>query len=374
MLIDVEKGIFLMKRVHTNPFMAFSFCLAIICVYFSDIRPGLASCGSASCFLAIGNMPSVQPKDLVRIDLNYSYLPMTSPNNRVAAVNVENGKQILDEHFEFQTINQQIALDLNYGVTDNVTLEFFVPVVSREHDHRIEVGVEPDMGANAGAGIFENFDAAGLGDMRLMAKYGFLPTIRSLLVVGLGVAFPTGNFEARNIEGAIQEPTLQVGRGNWGINVHAFQQYELIPHKLNQFLSYTYNHTFENKFAYQFGDTHLLSGGLNWLVTPKITLSGQLNYRYSLQDEFFGTVAQAGQIGNPSETPIRDIPQWVGVSNTGATSLLFTPGLTLSLGANTSWYFYGQAPLVQDYNGGLEPDVSWITGFVHFFSFDGESA
>lgn len=332
--------------------------------------PAAASCGSASCFIAIGNQPAVQPKDLIRVDLSYSYVTQTTPNNQVAAVNIEDQKEVLNEHLELQTINQRMQLDLNYGVTDNWTLQLTIPVVSVEHDHRIEVGNDP---ANS-IGEFENFDTSGLGDIRLMAKYGFLPTLRSLVVFGLGASFPTGNFEARNIEGGIQEPTLQVGRGNYGILVHAFQQYELIPHKLNQFFSYTWNHTFENKFNYQFGDTNIFALGLNWLATPRTTLSLQLNYTYALQDEYTGTLEAHGTIANPGEFELSDQIAQRGVSNTGRTTLLLTPGINLRLGENTNWYFYGQAPLVQDANGGLQQGVGWLTGFVHFFSFERDAA
>jgi hypothetical protein len=328
-----------------------------------------ASCGSASCFLNIGNQPSVQPKGTLRADLSYSYVPQTGPDNRVAAVNLENKEQILDEHQEFETINQQLQLNMNYGVTDNFTLQLTIPVVFRDHDHRVEVGVHPEDGPNEGEGEFENFDTSSIGDIRLMGKYGFLPTLRSLIVVGVGVEFPTGNFEARNSEGNVQEPTLQAGRGDYGAVGHVYQAYELIPHKLNQFFSYTYRHTFKNKFDYQFGDTHIVTGGLSYNVTPAITLSGQVNYIYNVHDTFRSKLEQAGGIG-PGQSGEIDLDENIrtrSVENTGSTNLLFTPGLTLNFNDSTSWYFYSQVPLVQDFNGGLEQGVSFLTGFVKFF-------
>ena len=334
------------------------------------LAPAHASCGSASCFLAIGNQPSVQPKGTVRADLSYSYVPQTGPDNRVAAVNLEGKEQILDEHQEFQTINQQLQLNLNYGVTDNFTLQLTVPVVFRDHDHRIEVGVEPDSGPNEGEGEFENFDTSSIGDIRLMAKYGFLPSLRSLIVIGAGMEFPTGDFEARNSEGGVQEPTLQAGRGDYGAVGHIFQSYELIPHKLNQFFSYTYRHTFKNKFDYQYGDTHFVTGGLSYNVTPAINFSGQLNWTYTVGDRYRSTLEQAGGIGPglSGETDLDENLRTRRVENTGSTNLMFTPGLTLNLSDSTSWYFYSQVPLVQDFNGGLEQGVSFLTGFVHFFN------
>ena len=334
-----------------------------------------ASCGAASCFLNIGNQPSVQPKGTLRADVSYSYIPQKGPNQRVAAINLEGKEQILDEHQEFQTINQQLQMNLNYGVTDNFTLQLTIPVLFRDHDHRIEVGVEPDSGANEGAGEFENFDTAGLGDIRLMAKYGILPSLRSLLVVGAGVEFPTGDFEARNSEGGIQEPTLQNGRGDYGAVGHIYQAYEIIPHALNQFFSYTYRHTFKNKFGYQFGDTHIVSGGLIYNVTPSLAFSGQLNWIYNTHDRYRSTLEQAGGIGVglAGETDIDDNLRTRPVRNTGSTNLLFTPGLTLNFNDRTSWYFYAQIPLAQDFNGGLEQGVSFLTGFVKFFNIDATS-
>ncbi len=332
-----------------------------------------ASCGSSSCFLNIGNQPSVQPAGTARVDLSYAYIPQKSPENRVAAVNLEGREQILDEHQEFETLNQQLRLNVNYGITDNFTLQVTVPVIFRDHDHRIEVGVHPESGPNEGEGEFENFDAAGLGDIRLMAKYGFLPSLRSLIVIGAGIEFPTGEFEARNSEGKIQEPTLQTGRGDYGVVGQIYQGYELIPHTLNQFFSYTYRHTFKNKFDYQFGDTHIVTGGLIYNLTSAIALSGQVNWIYNVHDEFRSALEQAGGIGPglAGETDIDDTLQTRPVNNTGSTNLLFTPGITVNFNDSTSWYFYSQVPLVQDYNGGLEQGVSFLTGFVKFFTIPG---
>lgn len=335
--------------------------------------PAQASCGSASCFLNIGNQASIQPAGTARVDIAYAYIPQKSPQNRVAAVNIEGKEQILDEHQEFETINQQIRLNVNYGITDNFSLQLTVPVIFRDHDHQIEVGVEPDSGPNEGTGEFENFDTAGIGDIRLMAKYGFLPSLRSLFVIGAGVEFPTGDFEARNSEGNIQEPWLQVGRGDYGVVGQVYQAYELIPHTLNQFFSYTYRHTFKNKFDYQFGDTHIVTGGLIYNLTSAIALSGQLNWIYNVHDRFKSALEQAGGIGSglAGETDIDENVRMRRVRNTGSTNLLLTPGITVNFNDSTSWYFYSQIPLVQDFNGGLEQGVSFLTGFVKFFTIPG---
>ena len=341
-----------------------------------------ASCGAASCFLNIGNQPSVQPKGTLRADLSYSYVPQRTPNRRVAAVVPESKEQILDEHFEISTITQQFAMNLNYGVTDNFTLQLTVPVLFRDHDHRVEVGEGPEDavgGHHEGEGVFENFDTAGLGDIRLMAKYGFIPSLRTLLVVGGGVEFPTGNYQAQ-VSGhggnVTQEPTLQAGRGDYGVLGHIYQAYELIPHTLNQFFSYTYRHTFQNKFGYQFGDTHIVSGGLIYNLTPGLAFSGQLNWIYNVHDTFRSTLLQSQPIGTGLSGEPTEIDGTLArrpVRNTGSTNLLLTPGVTFNFNDSTSWYFYSQIPLVQDFNDGLKQGVSFLTGFVKFFNIDATS-
>ncbi len=364
-----RKGYHHLQRVTATSSRVIILFLVIVGLYVALPVQAQASCGSASCFLNVGNQPGVQPKDLVRVDLSYSYVPQTGPNNRVAAVSLENNRQILAEHQEFQTLNQRLQLDVNYGLTDNLTLQVTLPVIFREHDHRIGVGEK-----DAGAGEFENFDATGLGDIRVSGKYGFLPSLRSLVSLGVGIDFPTGNFEARNSEGNLQEPTLQIGRGNYGVVAQLYQSYELMPHKLNQFFSYTYEHTFENKFDYQFGDRHIVSGGLIYQVMPKVQLSGQLNWRYAVHDVFRSDLRQA-RLSGPAGPPIviASAVKDRSVANTGSTSLMFTPGITLHLDSQTSWYFFSQTPLVQDFNGGLEQGTSFLTGFVRFFNVGGGS-
>ena len=327
-----------------------------------------ASCGSASCFITIGGQQSTQPKGLVRVDLSYSYIPQKgNAGNRVASEEDEGKRQILDEHREFQTITQRAQLRINYGLTDRLTAQLRIPVLARSHDHNIEVG---DLGG--GQGIFENFDASGLGDIEAMGKYAFLPTLRSLFVVGAGMQFPTGNSNARDITGKIQEPTLQIGRGAFGVVGQIYSSYELIPHTLNPFFLYTYRHTFANRFGYQFGDMHMVSGGLNYNVTPKITLSSQVNWRLLVHNEFKSDLEQAGPATASNEPTILDSRiKRRPVANTGSTALFFTPGFLLHLTDNSTWYFFIQIPLVRDFNGGLEQSTTYLTGFQHTFSLEG---
>lgn len=323
-----------------------------------------ASCGSASCFLVTGSEAGVQPKGLLSVDLRYSYASAGQSDGvsgRVAAVDQERRRVILNEHLEQRTISQFYTLDVDYGLTDRLTVALTVPYRKLKHTHLIEVGEE-----NGGVGNFESFTDNGLGDIRLTGKYSVLPTLRSLLVLGLGVDLPTGDSHARNSEGQLQEPTLQMGRRSWGIVASAYQSYEVIPHFLNQFASVSYQHAFTGPNSYRFGDVYVLSGGMNWKALERVTLTGQFNWRYVVHDEFTSNLESALFSGDPAfpDDPVVIDPEVKRrpVTNTGSTMLAFSPGISVALGERATFYFHAQIPITRDFNGGLQQQTGFLGG------------
>ena len=324
----------------------------------------LASCGSATCFLLTGEEGAVQPEGKLSVGLVYAYTISKldkGVNGRVTAVEQEARQLVLNEHFENRTIGEITTLDVNYGLTNNFTLEVLVPYRRLKHTHTIELGE-----ANGGAGDYEAFQDAGIGDVRVAGKYSILPTLRSLIVLGLGVDLPTGNSHATNINGTLQEPTLQLGRRSLGIAPSIYQSYEIIPHVLNQFASVSYQHAFTGPNSYRFGDVYVLSGGLNWKALERVTLTGQVNWRYAMHDEFSGSLARAQEPTDPTfpDEPIVIDPEVKRrpVTNTGSTMLAFSPGISVAVRDNMRVYFFTQIPVVRDFNGGLIPDVGFLFG------------
>lgn len=323
-----------------------------------------ASCGSAACFLVTGSEAGVQPKGKVSADLRYSYAAADAADGvsgRVAAVDLRRRRVILNEHLEERTISQFYTLDVNYGLTDRFTVEVTVPYRKLKHTHRIEVGEE-----NGGAGNFESFTDNGLGDIRLTGKYSVLPTLRSLLVLGLGVDLPTGDSHSRNSEGQLQEPTLQLGRRTWGIAASIYQSYEVLPHRLNQFASASYRHSFMGSNSYRFGDEYILTGGMNLKALNIVTLTGQFNWRYVVHDEFTGDLRSAlftGDAGFPGDPVVIDpVLTRRPVPNTGSTMLAFSPGVSVALGERATVYFNAQVPVARDFNGGLQQQTGFLMG------------
>ena len=355
--------------------IAGSWALALaLVVLIGGASEALASCGSAACFLLTGEEGAVQLEGKLSVGLTYAYTIsklQSGTSGFVTSVDQEERRLIMNEHAEHRTILEVTTLDVNYGLTNNLTLELLVPYKHIKHTHIIERGSPP-----TGEGEYEAFQDAGIGDIRVNTKYSFLPSLRSLMVVGFGVDLPTGNSHANNINGTLQEPTLQLGHRTWGIAPSIFQSYEIIPRVLDQFARVSYQHSFTGPNSYRFGDVYVVSGGLNYKTLKILTLTGQFNWRYAVHDEFTGSLARVAEPGDNSPncsfavvSPCELDPEIKRrpVPNTGGTTLAFSPGISVQVRDQLRAYFFAQVPVVQDYNGGLIPDVSYLAGLSMSF-------
>lgn len=325
-----------------------------------------ASCGAVSCFIVIGSQQQIPQKGLLTINGIYNYTPMRlleGTNGAVPHPNQDRQRMTLDEHREIRTITQTYTLDMNYGFTDRFGLQVTVPYLRRKHRHLEEVGE-----ANGGQGEAALFSDNGIGDIRVTAKYNVLPTLRSMVVTGLGVELPTGDYNARDSRGLVQESPLQIGRGQVGVVGTLYQTYELIPHRLNQFAFASYRHTFRNSDGYQFGDEYLLNVGANLVATSWLTLTGQFNYRYQVHDNFTSSLRQALDPSAGGGDPITVDPTVLDrrMPNTGSTYLAFTPGFLVNAGEKTQFYFNAQIPVARDSNNNLVQATSFVFGLTQY--------
>ena len=352
------------------------FILSLALVFFSwpGAQTAQASCGAVTCFVVIGSQQQVPQAGLLTINTIYNYTPMRlldGTSGVIPAVDQANREMILDHHQETRTITQQATLDLNYGVTDRFGLQLTLPYVWRTHKHIDGLGED---GVD-GSGDPTNFSANGIGDLRVGLKYNVLPTLSSMVVLGLGVYLPTGNTHAHDSAGSVMESPTQLGRGQVGLNPTIYQTYELIPHRLNQFSSVSYRHTFRNNDGYQFGDEYMLNAGLNLVTTPWLVLTNQFIYRYITHDNFSSSLSQSAPVGTPGGAPPTVIDPLImsrAVPTTGSTYHAFSPGFQLNLGqlVESSWtnmtsaYFFAQIPFARDSNNSLAQGTSYIFGLT----------
>ncbi|MBI4000679.1 MAG: hypothetical protein HY348_02710, partial [Nitrospira defluvii] len=292
-----------------------------------------AACGAVTCFVVIGSQQQVPQAGLLTFNSIYNYTPMRlleGTSGIIPAIKQDERRMILDHHQETRTITQTMAFDLNYGVTDRFAVQVTIPYLWRTHRHLDGLGEEGDSGNGEPVRFADN----NVGDMIVTAKYNILPTLRSMLIAGLGVQLPTGSTQTRDSVGEVMEAPSQLGRGNVGLIGSIYQTYELIPHRLNQFSYASYRHTFRNNDGYQFGDEYNLNIGANLVTVPWLVLMGQVNWRYLTHDNISASLEQSAPTGNGGGVDPTVVDALIAnrrVPGTGSTYLAFSPGFQVSL-------------------------------------------
>jgi hypothetical protein len=358
---------------HRSAVLLFAIFATAVSLLFA-VPPLDASCGSVTCFVVIGSQQQVNPAGLLTVNGIYNYTRqgslLSGTNGVIPAVDVDTRQLILDHHKELRTITQTYSLDFNYGLTERLGLQLTLPYVRRRHQHLDGLGE-----VNGGTGQETSFSDNGIGDVFVNLKYNVLPTLRSMVVTSFGVYLPTGDWKQKTAgasgEAETMEPTAQLGRGQLGLQGGIYQTYEIIPHRLSQFASATYRHTFRNNFGYQFGDQYDLNAGFNFVTVPWLVLTHQINYRYMSHDSFSGSLARS-QMPNDPTFPDEAIVLDPNITNravptTGSTYLAYTPGALISIGDSTQVYFYAQIPVVRDFNNNLAQGISFVFGMTRYF-------
>ncbi len=334
----------------------------------SIIAPSVeASCGSVSCFVVIGSQQQVPMAGLLTVNAIYNYTPSEAPSGEGGSIPFANqGNQTLTlanlNASQIRTLVRTATLDMNYGLTERFGIQVALPYKQVNSDAQIG-GLNP-----------VPYSDKGLGDIRVAVKYNVLPTLRSMVVLGMGVDLPTGDYGQRVQGGSLAESTLQVGRGSVGLVPTLYQSYELIPHRLNQFALASYRHTFKNSDGYKFGEEVNLSAGLNIIPlddAPWLVLTQQVNYRWMQNDSMDASLFQF----NPGGGPILLDPaiKHRAIPTTGSTYVAYSPGIMLNLWNYASFYFIAQIPVMRDFNGNLEQQRSYVFGLSKSFQLFGGS-
>ena len=327
----------------------FYFILTFLIFILCAVSSAQASCGAANCSLVSGSQEGVTQKGRFTVDLSFRYIPQDDKKKGdadtdevlVTKVDFEAQKLELEHHREFLTINKLAQFDLSYGVTDRFTVSISVPFFNdRYHEHDDEV-VDGD------AGEFNNVDGAtGFGDISMSLKYALVNSVKHLLVAGAGVKFASGEFQLRDSDGGVNEPTIMPGTGSYDAILSAFYNYSYIPNSLDFFVSLSHRFTTINPLDYEFGDTTFVDGGVSYVLTDKVLLSAQINARISRRHMFLGMY----------------------VPNTGGTFINLTPGVRLVLSENASIYSHVQIPVYQRVNeANLVANYGFLLGATYGF-------
>lgn len=180
---------------------------------------------------------------------------------------VENGTEVINDSYF-------LDLQMSYGLTDRLSLNFVLPFVYHERSSMYEHGGNPPNGL----GDRHMTYSKGLADIRLGASYWMLnPETHagSNFSLGLGVKPATGNYRAESTfynQGDNRDQTIssgvdqsiQPGDGGFGI-------------------------TFESQAYHNLSENLVLSGVLYYMVNPKEMYSLEnrgSNRQYSIADQY----------------------------------------------------------------------------------------
>ncbi|HEY3175805.1 MAG TPA: hypothetical protein VGK94_08605 [Candidatus Polarisedimenticolia bacterium] len=312
------------------------------------VSPAGATCGSANCFLVTGTQEGVGSKGEITLNLSFRYvvqdrkLEGTHGVREVLTpkVDFENGELEPDHHREIRTQNSLVQLDLAWGVTGRLSLAASLPLLNeRDHEHYDDVGTPNES--------FTRQDgSSGFGDARLGGRYAFLVRTKDLLVGGLTLKLPTGQYRLRDSEGEINEPTIQPGSGSTDLIASAYYAHQWIPVRFEYFVSGSHKWNSENDLDYRFGAESLANAGISYRVRDRWSWSVQLNGRRTAADRYLGDK----------------------VPSTGATFVNLTPGVRCYMSTSSSFYFFLQAPVYQDVRDAqLAPRTGLLTGLSKTF-------
>lgn len=320
-----------------------------------------ASCGSVSCFVVIGSQQAVSPAGVLTVNVHYTYTPNEIPPEGATTIPFANQqtKQLILANSQVNQLSvlvQTATLDLNYGLTERFGLQVAVP-------YRIVDAV-----GQIGAGAVSNINDRGIGDVLAKVKYNLLPTLRSMVVLEMGVYFPTGDYGHLAVPGQLAEATLQVGRGAFGLQPGFYQTYEVVPHRVNQFLSGNVRYTFRNSDGYQFGEEFTLNAGLNLVTWPWLTLTEQINFRYKGRDNIEAALFEFRPA--PFKRTVLLDGNIIGrsVPTTDHTYAAFSSGAVINVFDFAQVYFIAQVPIYRDFNGNLQQEVSFVGGVTKYFT------
>lgn len=322
--------------------------------------PAEGSCGSVSCFVVIGSQQQVAPAGVLTVNLNYTYTPNGIPSSGVNTIPFANQqtKQLIlanSQVSQLRTLVETAALDINYGLTERFGLEVLIP-------YRMIDAV-----GQIGAGEVSATKDRGIGDVLAKVKYNLLPTLRSMVVLEMGVYFPSGDYGNLATPTQLVESTLQVGRGAFGLQPGFYQSYEVIPHRLNQFLSGNLRYTMRNSDGYRFGAEFSLNTGLNLVTFPWLTLTNQINFRYKDRDNIEAALYEYKP--DPIDRAVLLDGNIIGrsVPTTDHTYVAFSTGAVVNVFDFAQLYFIAQIPIYRDFNGNLQQEISYVGGVTKSF-------
>ena len=305
-----------------------------------------AACGAAFCSLTTTPESAHERLGNIRFDLSYEYIDQDTPyggsrhGDGVQRARLPDG-DVEAVHKELNSVGQRVGLRTTAGIAERLTLDVYVPVVMRTHDHLAFEGEEPEYG---------KFSFSGIGDVTVSGHYSILsPTnpYKPTVVLGAGFKAPTGStaktgtvVDAGDQVRAVAERAIQPGSGSWDAILSAYY----LQH-FGQFATFV-NGTVRlptRDAGYEFGTESMVNLGASYPVLPGLEAILQLNARITGRDR--------------SQEEAELFHQ-----NTGGEYLFVTPGLRAQVSRDLLLYGFVQMPVYRHVNGN-QLTADWSISF-----------
>jgi hypothetical protein len=307
----------------------------LLCVsLFAVICPPLAhaSCGSTVCAINTNWDEHSASRPGLSIDLRYSHArldQLRSGSNRVAPEDpADPALTPGDEVENLYTDNRLVTTTLDYALDEQFGISLQLPYVMRTHQHTIADPVLPQV---------ETFDAAALGDMRIVGRYRILSNDSSSAGLKAGLKLASGKKDVANDQGAIPgEVSLQPGNGSTDLILGAFWQGGGHGEALSYFAQVMLQASLYHLADFRPGNQLNLDAGMRYALGSRSSALLQLNLQDNSQDS--GSTAPADASGVPG-------------TSTGGRFLYLTPGFSFAITPGTNLYGMLQLPLSQYVNG-----------------------
>ena len=343
--------------------------------------PAEASCGTSSCPLDLGDLglgnatKTAQPG----IDVQIVFERIDQNQSRFGTKKVGFGEISRPDHDEIETLNRNTRLLLQYRFGDVWSFQAELPVVNRRHIHlsagghqhnsedqsrELRTGFGPAAKAGHRGVVYqedpldrtrETWDFTRVGDLAVEGSWQSpLPRFQGpRLGLTLGFRLPTGSTAVENADRQRAEPTLQPGRGAYGLLAGAAISHRL-PSPLGRAqqdvrlrASVSLQLNADGRKGFHFGAERSAHLGVHIPVSGKVTLLGQLVGHWSNQH-------RPGRTGELTDA-------------TGGTEFLLNPGMEVKPLHNLTAYWYYQHPVHQDVNQvQVTADANLLVGLGYY--------
>jgi hypothetical protein len=236
-------------------------------------------------------------------------------------------------------------LNAVYRPLDDLAFTVTLPVVSKTI-HTVGGGLD-----------VTSSDLTGFGDIDVAARYTSWRSVS--LGVGrvqevaftLGSSVPTGNHDAKTVDGSLIDPHGQLGTGGWGpfVGLH----YHLEQGSWLAFAAASYRlrteATYFDGSKYKFGDAFLWSVHGQYHPTRRVAIDLGVDGRYAVADR---ATDPSGVVD-------------ASVVNTGGTVLSAAPGVYFNATGPLWLFVRGQIPVYKNLLGEQDVLPSFTTGFQY---------